>query len=484
MRSLAKWWWPTAPGDPLVAMDRRSLLNAGAAAVLMPQPLRNPTAGAEVRASSSVAAGPTAAESESGMTARVADVRRFGAKADGVSDDTPAFNAALQHIRDHQTKLNGIDICFKLLIPSGVYCLNGSINMTGIHGINMVVEGDASVLLGRCAGMPVIDALGSRWLVVRDLTVIGDKSATPQVGIQIGRAANGIVADDHRFENVKLIGHYTLACLVNFAAETSEFDHLLLWNDHPDPGSYCLVQDGLNHFATGSAFVTQAAKRELDESFNENEFTNCDFRHGGGGIPVWLGDTARHLFIRCYAACGGKAAFMVYCGGNSHVMLDVDCHCETGDMQSVFLFTGTQTHTTIHGFNYVDHQSWAARSIFACDPRMERIVLQDARIDIGGFANRSCKVFDEPQKWQVTGYYSSRGNDDWNGGGVFNGLLLRGGDVELAGQVGIKVQSGYMTDRPGGLGNGDAGRLFMDVSSNRLIAWSGTMWVDAFGNRA
>ncbi len=414
---------------------------------------------------------------------QVVDVRQFGARADGSSDDAAAINAAVQYIRSHQHKVDASDVCFKLLFSCGVYRVDASINMTGLHGVNIVVDGDASVILARCADRPVIDALGSRWLTIRDLTIVGDTAATPRVGIQIGRSRNGIVADDHRMENIKLIGHYTLACLMNLAAETSGFDHLLLWNARSDPKSYCLIQDGLNHFGTKSEFLPDAMKTEQDDSFNENDFVNCDFRHAGGGVPVWLGNTARHKFFRCYAAGDGLAAFVIYCGNNPHLMLDIDCHCETGRLQSVFLFTGPRSHTRLQGFSYVEHHNWAARAVLSCASHMELIDLRDARIEIGGFANPACALFDDPSKWLFTGLYSAPDGTGWNGAGRFKGILMRGNELDLTGQVGLTVQSGPSRNRPSDLDRTEAGRLFMDLSLNKLIVWSGNAWVDAMGAR-
>jgi hypothetical protein len=163
-------------------------------------------------------------------------------------------------------------------------------------------------------------------------------------------------------------------------------------------------------------------------------------------------------------------------------MLDIDCHCETGDLNSIFLFTGPREEAHVQGFTYMDHSVWAAKSVFACGAHLQHVVLNNARIDIGSFNSRSCKVFDDPRKWKVTGHYSSSGKKEWNGAELFSGILMCGGDVELAGRVGLKVESGGMRDRPRGLGLADAGRLFMDLSSNRLIIWSGTVWIDSFRN--
>ncbi len=134
----------------------------------------------------------------------------------------------------------------RIVFPAGIYALESSIDLTGLLSINTIIEGDASAFLGRCRDKPVIDALGSRWLTIRDLTVMGDPAAVPDIGIQIGLLNPHRVADDHSFNNVKVLGHFTRACLYNRAAETTGFDHVLLWNDQP--GSCCLVQDGVNHF--------------------------------------------------------------------------------------------------------------------------------------------------------------------------------------------------------------------------------------------
>lgn len=415
------------------------------------------------------------------------DVRQYGAKADGVTNDAPAFNAAIKYIREHQ-KLAGVEdikIGPTLKIPSGVYSVSDSIDLTRLRDINLLIDGDGSVILGKCAGEPVIDALGSRWLTIRDLTIIGDKTQTPRLGIQIGRLSARVVADDHLFEDVKIIGYYSLACLLNLSAETTGFDHVLLWNDRPDPQSYCLIQDGVNHFDTKSKFVPgQAENGEQPNSFNENEFINCDFRHAGGGIPVRLGDTARHRFIRCYAVGIGEAAFVIYCGRISHTMLDIDCHFEARGLQSAFLFTGTRTTPVIYGFSYTDHSCWASSAVFRADNHISKVALQDADIDIGYFQfYSSCKVFDDPAKWFVVGRYASRTNQQWNGGSCFNGEMRIGDSFGFAGDTGLKVAAGSVVKRPNNLEQFDAGRLFFDTSLGRLIVWSGTAWVDMVGNK-
>ncbi len=357
------------------------------------------------------------------------DVRDFGARGDGIADDTAAINRAIAHLKEKRKSIDAFPIGPKLIFPPGIYLVKSSINLTNLQILNMVLEGNGSVIVGACAGEPVIDAMGSRWLMVRDLVIIGDQLSMPSVGIQIGRTTDA-VADNHRFVDLKVVGHFGLACLVNVAAETTGFDHIFLWNYNKNINSYCLIQDGLNHFRTASKFVATRTEQDRDDSFNENEFINCDFRHAGGGIPIFLGETSRHRFYRCYAVGIGKAVFMIYCGHNSHDMLEIDCHCETGALRSIFLFSGSLKCPIVRGFSFKDHAPFATNFIFSCDGSIEHVTLEHVKIEIGFYPSPNCRVFEHPPQWTITGSYYSSMKGQWNAGQQFKGTIYLGSSVE------------------------------------------------------
>lgn len=397
---------PTREDDS--SLSRRRLLHTTVAA-----------AGSAVATSSAVAARPG-----SSAPARVVDVRRFGATGNGTTNDGPAINRAIQALREQVTSVGRYPTAPKLVFPAGVYAVDETLNLTRLQAINAFIDGDSSIILGRCAGLPVIDALGARFLTIANLTVIGDAKLTPKVGVQIGRLADRLPADCHQFDNVKLVGNYTLAAMVNSASESVGFNHVFFWNDHPDRQSYCLVQDGLSHFGTTTSFLAnQHVVAGHDASFNENEFVNCDFRHAGGGIPIWLGDTTRHRFYGCYAAGSGDAAFVVYSGPNGNTMLDIDCHCETKGLQNVFVFTGASRSTVVHGFSYKDHAPTASRAVFARAAPLESVNIEHAAIEISGFAEPTCRVLDDPSVWSITGRYYSPDPGPWNADKAFSGIL-------------------------------------------------------------
>ena len=410
----------------------------------------------------------------------IINVKEFGARGDANADDGPAIQAAIESVRAGHKRLGAYDLGCRLVFDPGVYAVDSTIDLTGLQRINTVIDGGGAAILGRCQGKPVIDALGSRWLTVRDLTVLGDPKFIPTIGIQLGRLSAGAVADDHRFEDVKILGSFTLCCLYNRAAETTGFDHVFLWNDRPD--SYCLIQDGVNHFGINSAFSNAIMEPETALSFNENEFINCDFRHGGGGTPIWLGDTARHAFIRCYSATEGGPSFVIYCGSNSHLMLDIDCHCETVKLKDVFFFTGPASHLTVRGFSFRDHYTFPSRSVFNCDSHVAKVEIQNGVIDIASFYSIDCKLFSHPERWSVKGSYYSADNGTWNGADSFTGMVSLGGNVRFNGILNavLKLQEPTTV---GNLDTNSRGSMIWDPRTNKLIIWTGSTWVDALGRQ-
>lgn len=412
----------------------------------------------------------------SAMTVNVMD---FGARGDAVTDDAPAINAAIHAVRERHQKVGAFDLGCRIVFPAAVYAVDSSIDLTGLQRINTVIDGGGAAILGRCAGQPVIDALGSRWLTVRDLTVLGDPASVPDIGIQIGVVSDNMVADDHQFENVKILGNFLYACLYNRAAETTMFEHLLLWNDQPD--SHCLIQDGVNYFGVTSRFVNVILPPHRSLSFNENVFLNCDLRHGAGGTPVWLGDTARHAFIRCYTATDKGPSFVIYCGQNSHILLDIDCHCETGLVGDVFLITGNSDHLTIRGLTYRDHSCFASHSVLTCAEHIKQVEVQDANLSIVLFVNSECRLLSVPELWRISGTYYSASPSSWNGDGVFTGVVKIGSDVRLLRLASDVIKLPDITHLLG-ISSLDAGTVSWDAKHKRIAIWSGNSWVDALGH--
>lgn len=107
-------------------------------------------------------------------------------------------------------------------------------------------------------------------------------------------------------------------------------------------------------------------------------------------------------------------------------MLDIDCHCETGALQTVFQVTGQGDTAAIRGFSYKDHGVFASRSVLARQEPIRHVTLQHARIEIGHFFEPACRFLDDPARWLITGEIYLSEPDRWNGDLSFAGTLFLG----------------------------------------------------------
>lgn len=364
----------------------------------------------------------------------VLDVRTFGATGDGVTDDAPAINAALDAMRSQRQGAPSWAPGFRMQLNGGTFRIGSPLNMTSIQHFNVVIDGGGAVLLGATDGSPVVDALGSRWLHFRDLYIFGDKDHPPSIGLQIGRSATGQPADNYILENVSVNGFFSLACLYNFAAETTVFLHCTAWNKNPSANAYCLIQDGLNHFAAGSIFSSDRPAENMAESFNENLLINCDFRSNGAASPLWLASTSRHQFQRCYAAAENAPGCVLHVGGQGHTMLEMDCHFEAPEMQDLFLLTGA-AQAQFRGFTYKDHATPPINSVFTTDPTVEAVEMQNACIEIAGYTRPQARLLDNPAIWSASGSYYSHSPHGWTPPARFSGMVTLGLEQTFYGTV-------------------------------------------------
>ena len=373
-----------------------------------------------------------------------------------------------------------------LVFPAGKVCVVGTTwNVTGIQKTGFAVDGAGATILGKTTGTPVIDGLGLRYSRWRDLTVTGDATAVPSIGMQIGRTNTTALnsSDNQSFEDVFFNGSYSFATFYNLNSETTKFDHVFFWNNYAGTGfanSYTLVMDGLNHWAASSAYITESQPVDTPQSFNENVFLNCDFRHSGGGNPIWTAQTARHKYISSYAAtAGGHYGMVLYSRSNtdSNNMLSIDMHFETTSLTDDFLLTGPNAAPLLYGFEYRDHQSFASNSVFKADTGVTTPAMRGARIDVGGLQAGS-RMFDVPSAWAVTGVVSVPSTGMWNlDRFTFSGELDVGG-VKTANYQGsvygssIYLPNGFAAGTDAANGNATLG----------TPSGAGTPYIDFYGN--
>lgn len=377
----------------------------------------------------------------------------FGAKADGVTDDTAAINAAFAWLRSQSHNINqdgGYSIHYKGVIrfPAGVYLCNSSINATNLRGHAWAVEGHGAIIHSKATGKPAFDMFYTRFGRISGLTIQGDKTNTPIVGIAMGRAyipntTTMVVSDCHYLDNVNCQGYFTKAGLYNYASESSTFTHLKIYNKYDSPDSYCLIQDGTYKHAIPSDFMTMPAS-EVPASFNENAFMNLDVRKTNQGSAIYMRRCARHHFYSSYAVTYGEPCVVMDSDGFGSKGCHFDIHIETAADSSVntgvetgFEFRGAadQTHKN---FTHIDHSSHVSKQVFFFDTS-----------GTNGSAITSCKFRNSVVS--IADFHYADDGSDGNGHTPLNGIFNPKGVVDYQGKMYIGDDSVLHTNLGDGI---------------------------------
>jgi len=342
------------------------------------------------------------------------DVRIFGARGDGITDDTTAINAALDAVRASGTQPNQT-VC--LLFPSGRYVVTGPLNFTGIanHDTPVVIDGRGSQLWLKSTGA-VVDCFSSRWVTFRDLAIYGDPTTPPRIGIQLGRIATQ-QGDFITFINVKCSGHFTFAALYNWASETFTGYACTFNNNRVAANAFCVVQDGNNHWAASSTFVTVGFPTESRQSNNSCTFHECTMQGQGTNGNVWMSNVNAHAFRRCYASNSTGPIFVLYQDAGSFAaaaLLEIECHCETGAIQTMLRFTGAAgvTFALAIGLMLSDYDMPASISVLGIDgaSALTTVEIREAKFTISG----NCPaLFDTPSKYVVRAHEALLSDGMW-----------------------------------------------------------------------
>jgi hypothetical protein len=177
----------------------------------------------------------------------------FGAHADGTTDDSPAFQAAIDAGAKH------------IYAPSGVYMLKKALNMTDrFNGI--ILEGDGFGVGGTKliadTGAVCIDCTGAEYITLRDFSMVAGKTAPSTCGVLFARSTTHNYAQFNSLRNVTInlgtnisangglgnVGVYDLA------AELWRGDNIYITADNP------LVFSARNPVANGGFNITSAYK--------------------------------------------------------------------------------------------------------------------------------------------------------------------------------------------------------------------------------
>jgi hypothetical protein len=207
----------------------------------------------------------------------------------------------------------------EIYLPPGNYVLEKPLDLShpsgGYRGgIKLVGAGRMSKIIGRTPGQPVIDLTGANHCLLQDLNIESGHAKAeeaPSIGLLLARNADSRASQEHRFTNVNIIGHFTLANVYNITSELNRFIGCIFINRAP--GGHNLVWSSDNFAGVESPY--QGAIRTL-YSNTELRLIGCSFYNWGrgeGGSNLHLRGFTMDTTVRdCYMnpPRGGYAVFM------------------------------------------------------------------------------------------------------------------------------------------------------------------------------
>jgi hypothetical protein len=211
----------------------------------------------------------------------VVSVKDFGAKGDGVTDDTAAIQAAITAVGSGG----------RLYFPTGTYQTTSPLlaeNLRGltIYGASGQFGWSGTRIIGAHTGKAVLSLVGSFYCAIENIGIEGDSGTPPNAGLLLGRSSASS-AGNHTFKNLHVQGSYTVAGLYNAASEDNVFLNCYIFpTAAPKAGIYMGQGDG---FSIGGL---------TGSSMEHNTFV------GGyiGNSDATAGSTA--LYLDCGGATG------------------------------------------------------------------------------------------------------------------------------------------------------------------------------------
>lgn len=370
------------------------------------------------------------------------------------TDDAQAINDMFDQARamqkpDHwgQATFPGSAISFG---AGKIYRVNSPINMTGLRAGTPIFGNGACIYSGGINNKPVVDAIWSRGLNIRDLTIYAENGAysgygvQPSYGLAVGRK-NSDDASEHNFENVRIQGWFNKSSYMNISGELITSRKCRFMNSVAASafGGLAIHVTDTNEAGFTSDFQTMGTLPAF--GMNENLFDQCNINSSQAGAIRLNGKTRSLKFHQSYAAVA--SAFPAVTIKGDHDKLELDLHVETTNALANLEFDMSAS-SLIRGLIVRDHESQAAVLMKRSGPG-NGITILNGHLDIPSFFQSGFKVVasgsginyhgdillgkDSVPIRDLTGFNSLRG-DLWTAG-INTGWTLPGsGYVRIRGQ--------------------------------------------------
>jgi hypothetical protein len=288
------------------------------------------------------------------------DVRRYGAKGNGVTNDAPAFQSALDVARiaggEKVYTPVGAGGAVHIPAPDVFYLLTNALDCTfagreNQHGITIRGEAgpstDTPAIIARHNGH-VFDLTGCDGAVLEDLNIGTDASTNPETCFFLARNSFGGSAGYHRFRNVRVHGKFKTAILYNYGSESNVLSECVWCNESAAAGTKVAVFSSHNIVGLTSAFgaIAKGGRSCLDHQIFGGAFINTS---GDAAADVLYLDAANSLKI-----FGPWMAAGVH--SNGRALIYVDSTNGASSLGEVYGLQGEVGSTQKYGF-YFDGQS-------------------------------------------------------------------------------------------------------------------------------
>lgn len=319
------------------------------------------------------------------------NVKDFGAQGVKTGDDTQAIRDAIVALRAAISTANATVTASPFLyFPPGVYPVEDTLNLTAITTKTWGLVGPGAIILGKCAGKPVLDLMASRYFKIQDLSIVGDSVESPSIGLQCGRPGSSVSTGEFILDRTQFFGTFTRSAMYALAPEVVEYNHCKFWNNHSSANSFCLICDMGNAENITSEFVSVAITPGTALSFNDSLFLSCDFRKGVSGPCILYQSGATtpsfngHKYVRCYGAAFSDEIFrFTNCrGGNS---IHIEMHCEASTLKRCISIDNTNPTGTINfrDFRFSDYAPQASESFIDLTGGSRQVVMDNATMWFG-----------------------------------------------------------------------------------------------------
>lgn len=257
-----------------------------------------------------------------------------GAVGDGVTNDTAAFQAAINDV-----KATGAALIVPY--PASFYNITGALDLSvagqpNLRGISVIGVG------GTCQDLPAIkfkhtgvgfDCTGGSGYLFDNLNIGSDAATYPTCAFLFARNNTNGSAGRHRMINCRIVGRFSKANVYSYASEENEYISCCMTNQLAATATKVVCITGNNVLSVSSTFQTIAtgSQSNLVHTFHGGDYYN---QAGHASSDVFYLDTASAFRLHdAWAYCASATV-------NGRALIYVDTTNGSSDYCSVIGLTG------------------------------------------------------------------------------------------------------------------------------------------------